>query len=441
MRKATKENLLDIFKTIREAHEIAKGFIDRNEYENTQNLLADCQDTALQIAELIEESEGEDFVTVSLLQNYCKTLYEAVMNLSDNSSASKVKQQLDKAIDEAENSAKNDIEVKFEIVFMPYKASMWDSLESVWRAANEDPDCNAYVVPIPYYDRLPDHSFGEFHYEGKEFPENVPVIDYNTYDPEQHHPDVIYIHNPYDGNNFVTSVAPRFYSKELKKYTEHLVYIPYFVTDESRIKNNIHYATTPAVINADKVVVQSETMKRAYTQTLLDKFGHTQDNIKLLDQKILAMGSPKYDAVQGRTRDSYVIPDEWKKLIGNKKVVLYNTHLNMLMAIFSERFLPKLRSLLEYFRQRDDVVLWWRPHPLMIPTARSMNPKALDEFLKIANEFKAGKWGIYDDSPELERAIAMSDAYYGMFGSVYALYKLTGKPMLISDVDTPTEAL
>ena len=132
MRKATKENLLDIFKTIREAHEIAKGFIDRNEYENTQNLLADCQDTALQIAELIEESEGEDFVTVSLLQNYCKTLYEAVMNLSDNSSASEVKQQLDKAIDEAENSAKNDIEVKFEIVFMPYKASMWDSLESVW---------------------------------------------------------------------------------------------------------------------------------------------------------------------------------------------------------------------------------------------------------------------------------------------------------------------
>ena len=29
---------------------------------------------------------------------------------------------------------------KREIVFLPYKASMWDSLESVWKAADEDKD-------------------------------------------------------------------------------------------------------------------------------------------------------------------------------------------------------------------------------------------------------------------------------------------------------------
>ena len=39
------------------------------------------------------------------------------------------------------------------IFFLPYKASMWDSLESVWKAAVEDKEhCEAYVVPIPYYD-------------------------------------------------------------------------------------------------------------------------------------------------------------------------------------------------------------------------------------------------------------------------------------------------
>lgn len=37
---------------------------------------------------------------------------------------------------------------KKEMVFLPYKVSMWDSLESVWRAAYEDKDnCLAYVVP------------------------------------------------------------------------------------------------------------------------------------------------------------------------------------------------------------------------------------------------------------------------------------------------------
>ncbi len=45
---------------------------------------------------------------------------------------------------------KTEKEVKNIIVFLPYKASMWDSLESVWRAAYEDKEhCEAYVVPIP----------------------------------------------------------------------------------------------------------------------------------------------------------------------------------------------------------------------------------------------------------------------------------------------------
>ena len=124
-------------------------------------------------------------------------------------------------------SIDRDVVERKEIVFMPYKASMWDSLESVWKAADADPECDAYVVPIPYYDRNPDHSFGEFHYEGGEYPDYVPVTHYNNYDISKRRPDVIYIHNPYDDCNYVTSVDPRFYSRELKKYTDKLVYIPY----------------------------------------------------------------------------------------------------------------------------------------------------------------------------------------------------------------------
>ena len=40
------------------------------------------------------------------------------------------------------------------------------------------------------------------------------------YDIEKRRPDVIYIHNPYDKGNFVTSVHPAFYSDELKKYVK-----------------------------------------------------------------------------------------------------------------------------------------------------------------------------------------------------------------------------
>ena len=71
---------------------------------------------------------------------------------------------------------------------------------------------------------------------------------------------MIYIHNPYDDWNLVTCVHPRYFSGNLKKYTEKLVYIPYFVLqeiepdDQGTIDQMKHFIWTPGVINADKVI-------------------------------------------------------------------------------------------------------------------------------------------------------------------------------------------
>ena len=40
----------------------------------------------------------------------------------------------------------------FLVVFMPYKAEMWDSMESIWLACREDPACECRVMPLPYYE-------------------------------------------------------------------------------------------------------------------------------------------------------------------------------------------------------------------------------------------------------------------------------------------------
>lgn len=106
-----------------------------------------------------------------------------------------------------------DMPERVEAVFLPYKASMWDSLESVWVAADEDESCDAYVIPIPYYDKNPDGSFKEMHYEAEEYPGYVPVTHYDEYDFQKHHPDMIFIHNPYDEYNHVTSVHPFLFTK------------------------------------------------------------------------------------------------------------------------------------------------------------------------------------------------------------------------------------
>lgn len=437
MRKFMKESILEIFQTMYEAHKNIKQFIEKKNFEDANIILGDCQDAAIQIGEAIESSEGESFVTVSYLEEYCEAVYEVSASISDNYNGNKAQKVLDKLLIKAENSVKNDIKVRLEIVFCPYKASMWDSLESVWKAADEDPDCDAYVVPIPYYDRNPDHSFGEYHYEGGDYPDYVPITHYEAYNFETRRPDVVYIHNPYDECNYVTTVDPRFYSKELKKYTDKLVYIPYFVVDDSRDIDKIeHYALSPSVINSDLVIVQSEKVRQKYIDVLLPHYGGTSESHKFLESRILGIGSPKFDAVN-RIKPSFdSLPEEWQKIIGDegKKILFYNTHLTLLMAANYKEFLKKLEQVLNYFKSRNDVVLLWRPHPLAISTAKSMNPAAVEPYLQIVEKYRSEKWGIYDDTPDMDRSIALADAYYGSDSSVVPIFRATGKPVLIHNI-------
>lgn len=136
-----------------------------------------------------------------------------------------------------------------------------------------------------------DGTLGEEHYEGGEYPDYIPVTGYDSYDFEARRPDIVFIHNPYDGGNHVTSVHPFFYSKNLKRYTEKLVYVPYFVLEGNGIPEN--YALTTGVIYADYVVVQNETEKDDYIRY----FKKAAPDFPIED-KLLPLGSPKFDKVR-----------------------------------------------------------------------------------------------------------------------------------------------
>ncbi len=156
-----------------------------------KTLLGDAQDAAIQMGEFIENIEGEECVTIRYLENFCDEL-ENIFNNIDDITANKAYKLLHSFILKVENSLNNDIKIKKEIVFLSYKASMWDSLESIWEVAYEDEICNAVVIPIPYFERNPDMSLGALHYEGAEFPKYVPITDWYKYDMKAEHPDEIY---------------------------------------------------------------------------------------------------------------------------------------------------------------------------------------------------------------------------------------------------------
>lgn len=213
--------------TLQEAHdEIKKLFDDGNTHALTQ-LLINCQKCAMQLGKAIEQLESEDTKTISFLENYCESLYQLSISTGNTLDFREISCNLSKQINEVKSNVVGFKAAKIEMAFLPYKASMWDSMESVWLAANDDPQCDVYVVPIPYFDLILNGS--QMHYEGDQFPDYVPVTDWQKYEIKSRHPDIIFVHNPYDGVNDVTSIHPDFYCKQLKNYTDMLVYIPYFV--------------------------------------------------------------------------------------------------------------------------------------------------------------------------------------------------------------------
>ena len=215
MKKQMKKQLMKLLDLLEEAHKIIAESIEKDNRAAAKAYLEECQNTAIAVGTKIDETEGTGTASVARLENYCDlvyTIYEQILG-GNLLKPSETYNKLDKSYHSIVHRMEQELPEIMEVVFLPYKASMWDSLESVWEKANADPCIEAKVIPIPYYDKNPDGSFGKLHYEGEEFPPYVPIIHYDSYDFEKSHPDEIYIHNPYDNWNVVTSVHPLFYSK------------------------------------------------------------------------------------------------------------------------------------------------------------------------------------------------------------------------------------
>lgn len=455
MRKAQKKQADRILELLEQVHKGIRQTIQAGQKAEAVNYLSQCQDAAISLGESIEQTEGEGFVTVTFLEEYCEIVYQIYEKLQQGQEipAEKSYKHLHKALVKIKNSVNHDIKLRMEAVFLPYKASMWDSLESVWKAADEDPDCDTYVVPIPYYDKNPDGTFREVHCEENLYPDYVPVTHYENYDFAERRPDMIFIHNPYDDCNYVTSVHPFFYSRNLKQYTEKLIYIPYFILGEvdpenaAAVKGIEHFCTVPAVLHADKVIVQSEDMRTVYVNVMTEfakENGLKGMDRKYWEEKIDGSGSPKVDKVLRTKKEELNIPEDWRKIIEKpdrsiKKIVFYNTGITALLQ-HNEQMLEKMESVFQTFRvYRNDVALLWRPHPLMESTLTSMRPELWEKYRRLRDRYREEGWGIYDDTADMDRAVVLSDVYYGDMSSIVQLYQKTGKPVILQQFDLEVE--
>lgn len=443
MRVFVRNQIVELLSTVWEGVKQAKAL----EPHVAESVLTDCYLAVQSVEKALQKGfSPETFVKYSDLLCSLKGLLEGINEgIACGIPVAETTKKLKAELKMLRKTLLEEKEVKLEIVFFPYKASMWDSLESIWLAARDDDSCDAYVIPIPYYDRLPNGEFGAMHCEAELYPDYVPIVGWETYDVEKRRPDMIFIHNPYDDANYVTSVHPDFYNKRLRKCTDLLAYVPYFVVSADIPE---HFCTTPGCIYAHKTFIESDNIRNMYMRVFGAAFGN---QFGIPKDKFIALGSPKFDKVVNTKREDYTLPEELKNLVAGKKVILYNTSIGAALQ-YNEQYLIKLQSVLSIFEKRKDAVLWWRPHPLLESTLDSMRPALANQYRGIVEKYRRKAYQfhdgeilsgdipkslfVYDDTPDLDRAISISDGYYGDWSSLVAMYASTGKPTVIQDVAT-----
>ena len=161
MRLYIKRQCLEILSLLDEAHAEFIISLINNRAEAALEMLEQCQQGAISVGTMIDKSEGEGTEEVHLLERYCDRIWQVSEDVKNGGeiNVQKTEEMLRKLLLDVLNGIEKRIPTQREVFFLPYKASMWDSLESVWRKLNADPDVTARVMPIPYYDKNPDGTY------------------------------------------------------------------------------------------------------------------------------------------------------------------------------------------------------------------------------------------------------------------------------------------
>lgn len=328
-----------------------------------------------------------------------------------------------------QQTIREEIPAKLKIAFFPYKASMWDSLESIYHAAMNDDNCVAQVIPIPYYQLSQSQAIP--HYEGDRFPKDIPITHFNDYNLENEQPDIIYVHNIYDQYNTLTRVHERYFTSNLKNYTDMLVYVPYHISAYSDTERFLAF-NLPTVQFVDKIILAGDYL---YKRAVAD--GVPRD-------KLLALGSPKFDALLRALNHEDANPPKWKEETEGKTVFLLNTGC-LFFALDPFGSLENIANFFNIPRFIDNSVVIWRPHPLTKASIEKYTPALLSHYERITTDVKTHDklypGVIFDEEDDYLPALTAADALITAESSLLRSFLLTEKPIVLYHREMPKSSL
>ena len=286
------DNIQKRFIIFREYQEIIKRIIDEGQFELLSEVLPKCQEAAVNLGNFIENTCCEPTVVISALESYCNNLFE-IFSTADSKEAVETQFSDLQSIVSKIGDTIPSLEIRKLTIFLPFKASAWDTMKPYYDKLKSDPRNDIHVYPLPSYSYNLDGTPKNEYYEGERFPKELHIEDYHTLNLSAMLPDCIVIQSPYDDYSFGLTVHSEFYASKIKNFTDQLVYIPWFRTcdiDPAEGKNGLdkavmrYYVEVPGVISADRTYVQSENIRQCYIDRLVKFTG--EKNSALWNERI-----------------------------------------------------------------------------------------------------------------------------------------------------------
>lgn len=427
-----KEYLADSVEII---HEILLSKDSSLSYEDIITYLSELQNNIVSFGTLTESIKGEDCKTVKLLEQYLEVIYKVAKYVQkfDENKYAECDEEVKDIFASISEAIDSEIVNRRSVLFLPVKAKHFSSMRMAYEMETATPDTDVYVMPLPYYYKEYDGSFkDEMHIDTEEFIKaNIPVTDYSRFDLSLLCPEKIYINSAYDEYNMAVSVDTRFYARNVKKYTEKLIYIPYFKLMEFDRANypcwyNMqYYCTVPGVVMADKVYVQSDNTRKVYIDKLNEWVGD-EKYTEIWEQKIDVYDDGFEEHSEDELRDA-----------GSKKTIVWFVSAGSL-AEFGDKYIEKAyRNLNVFALSKDKLKVLLISEPFLDEMIKTYSDELYKKWTGFIDEFNRS--GIGEVVSQVEEksveALLKANAYYGDPSYICKDFILMKKPVMLQNVE------
>jgi len=298
------------------------------------------------------------------------------------------------------------------IAFIVQHPSIWPVWHSIWKACKDDSRVIVDVVLTPF---IHPYTSGAVTYdELRAFlvKEGVPFYMAGSYDLDSFSPHVVFLQSPYDETR-----PAHLRVEEIVKRFSKIAYIPYGLELGGGSWNVTSQFDLPVQRNAWRIFARSVRHQNMFAKYCQSGNGH-----------VVVTGHSKFDLF--KDSPNVEISSSLLKKINGRKVLLWTPHFAVGLPATWSTYRLYGESILEYLRNKPDLFLLMRPHPLFFQSMRQHNVWDLGGELAFRKMIEASSNLALDEAIDYLPAFSIADALMSDVGSFLLEFLPTKKPIL-----------